>query len=307
MDGFLIVNKPKGLTSHDVVEKVRKKFRVKTGHLGTLDPLATGVLPLAIGEATKLTPLLLHRDKEYAGEMVLGFATDTYDIEGKVINKVERITVSREDIEEAVKKFRGDIKQVPPMYSAIKKGGKRLYKWAREGVEIERKPRAVSIFAFRILEFNSPIIKFYVHCSAGTYIRSLVNDLGETLSCFATLKELKRLKSGPFHIKEAVSLEEIISSPSISPFLKPMEMFLQDIKEVKVAAEFVKNLLQGTPIYKSKLLSYPPEVKKGEIVRVVNEKGKLLCLAESKFMGKEIPSRAENNIAFQPRRVFRKT
>ncbi|NOZ64206.1 MAG: tRNA pseudouridine(55) synthase TruB [Caldiserica bacterium] len=306
MDGFLIVNKPKGLTSHDVVEKVRKKFRVKTGHLGTLDPLATGVLPLAIGEATKLTSLLLHKDKEYTGEMVLGFATDTYDIEGKVVNKVERIAVNREDIEEAVKKFRGEIKQIPPMYSAIKKGGKRLYKWAREGVKVERKPREVNIFAFRILEFNSPIIKFYVHCSAGTYIRSLVNDLGESLACFATLKELKRLKSGPFHIKEACSLEEILSSPSISLFLKPMEMFLQDLKEVKVNPAFIKNLLQGTPIYKSQLLAYPQEVKKGEIVKVVNEKGRLLCLAESKFMGEEISSRAENNIVFQPRRVFRK-
>jgi len=305
MDGFLIVNKPGGITSHDVVEKIRRKFRVKAGHLGTLDPLATGVLPLAVGEATKLVPLFLHRDKEYSGEMVLGFATDTYDIEGKVINKVDRISVSREELEETIKNFIGETIQVPPLYSAIRKNGKRLYEWARKGINIERKERKVKIFAFKILEFNSPFIKFYVHCSAGTYIRSLVNDVGEKLHCFATLKGLKRVRNGPFHIKEAVSLKKILASSSILPFLKPMEMFLQDIKEVRVVPEFERNILNGTPVYKSRLLSYPEELKKGETVRIVNEKGKLLCIAESKFSGKEIPSKAENNIIFQPRRVFK--
>ncbi len=305
MNGFLVVKKPKGVTSHDVCEKVRRKFHVKAGHLGTLDPLAQGVLPLAIGKATKLTSFFLKKDKEYEGEMILGFSTDTYDTNGKIIKKTDRIKVSREDLEEVIKGFKGEIMQIPPIYSAIKIGGKRLYSLARKGIDVERKPRKVEIFSLKIVSFSSPFVKFYVHCSSGTYIRSLVKDIGEKLGCFATLNELNRLRNGPFQIKDSISLDKILASSSILPLLKPVETFLKDFKEVKISPEFEPNVIHGTPIYKYTLLSYSSSVKREEMVKVLDEKGSLLCIAESKFNGDEIQKKADNNIIFQPRIVLR--
>lgn len=305
MDGFLIVRKPKGLTSNDVCEKVRRKFHVKAGHLGTLDPLAKGVLPLAIGKGTKLAPFFLKKDKEYEGEMTLGFSTDTYDINGKITKKKDIVKVTKQDIEEVMKDFIGEIEQIPPIYSAIKIKGERLYNLARKGIEIERKARKIKIFSIKIISFDSPIVKFFVHCSSGTYIRSLVKDIGEKLGCFATLSELNRIRSGPFLIKDSISLNKILSSSSILPFLNPVEFFLGDFKEVRVSEEFEANVIHGTPIYKNTLLSYPLDVNKKEMVKVLDKEGNLLCIAESKFDGKEIQEKADNNIIFQPRKVFK--
>ena len=305
MEGFLIIDKPKGLTSHDVVEKVRRKFKVKAGHLGTLDPLATGVLPIAIGKATKLTSFFIGEDKEYEGEMVLGFATDTYDVEGRVIRRTQRLTVDVDKLKKILEEFKGEVEQIPPLYSALKVKGKRLYEWARQGVEVERKPRKAKIFALKLLNISLPYVKFYVHCSGGTYIRTLVNDIGEKLGCFATLKELKRIRSGPFHLKHALPLSVIEEANSILPLLRRMEEFLDRFKNVKVKEEFEEKVLHGTPVYKNVLLSYPEEVKRGEMVKIVDGKGKVLCIAESRFDGREIENKAENNIIFQPRKVLR--
>ena len=198
LSGIINVYKPKGITSHDVVYKLRKILGIKKiGHTGTLDPDAEGVLPMCIGRATKTADMLTAADKEYMAEVTLGFSTDTQDSSGSVIKSVDMddFIVSSDDIENAVTKYIGDINQLPPMYSAIKIGGKKLYELARQGIEIERKPRFVKINSIKLLDFypnKEHVMKFkmLVSCSKGTYIRALCNDIGEDLKCFADRKSV---------------------------------------------------------------------------------------------------------------------
>ncbi len=305
MDGFLLIDKPKGLTSHDVVDEIRRRFRLrKVGHLGTLDPLATGLLPLAIGEATKLVSYFLKKDKEYEGKFILGITTDTYDIEGKVVERRENFKVSSEDLEKVRKKFLGEREQIPPMYSALKRRGKRLYELAREGKTIHRPPRKITIYSFQIYHFSPPQVEFRIHCSAGTYIRSIVYDIGKILGCGATLQELRRIRCGDFHLKDAYPLERILSQNQLSSYLLPVEEYLSEFPEVKVDKDFLRYIVHGTPVYKNKVKSYPSHLKKGDMVRIMDSQGKLLCLAESRINGEDFPRLSDNNIVFQPRRIF---
>ncbi len=210
MNGFLNINKPKGFTSHDVVEFVKRRFRLdRVGHLGTLDPLARGVLPLACGTATKLSARLLEGEKEYEGYLFLGLQTDTQDIEGKVILKNKIPEVSRERIEEIFYNFQGPQEQLPPMFSARRHKGKRLFEFARKGQVIERKPREINIYNLKLVSLEPPRIRFYVHCSKGTYIRTLVYDLGKIIGCGACLLELVRLRKGPFVFSESIGLNNL--------------------------------------------------------------------------------------------------
>lgn len=211
MDGILVVDKPSGMTSHDVVDFMRRKFGLKkVGHCGTLDPMATGVLVMLIGKATKLSSRFINENKEYEATLTLGVVTSTGDCTGEVIRRsTSDLMHSPEEIEKIFSKFEGEIEQIPPMVSAIKHKGERLYKLARRGITVERKARKVRIIKLQIIQIRLPEISFRVSCSKGTYIRSLGEDIGQKLGCGGTLSSLRRVYSGSFSVKEAVSLEKL--------------------------------------------------------------------------------------------------
>ena len=207
-DGIIVINKEKGFTSHDVVNVVRKTLGMrKVGHTGTLDPEAEGVLPICLGKGTKVSDMLMFSDKEYIAGVKLGISTDTQDIWGNVLATSDK-AVSREELEKVVNSFVGEITQVPPMYSAIKVNGKKLYEYAREGREVERKERKVTIYGIDILSFDDEI-KIKVACSKGTYIRTLINDIGKALGTYACMDSLVRTKSSVFSLKNAVTLDKL--------------------------------------------------------------------------------------------------
>ncbi len=209
--GFLLINKPLGLSSHDVVDKLRKIIDVKKiGHAGTLDPLAEGLLIIAIGrQATKKISNYSHLDKTYIAEIKLGEKTDTYDREGKIIKKYKGEQIKKKLVKRAIKKFIGEQKQMPPMYSAKKYKGEKLYKLARQDIVIDREPSLIEIKSIKKLKYKWPILKIKIECSKGTYIRSLAYDLGIELYCGGHLFSLRRVKIGPYKLKKAYNLEQI--------------------------------------------------------------------------------------------------
>jgi tRNA pseudouridine55 synthase len=209
--GFILINKPAGFTSHDVVDKLREITKIKKiGHAGTLDPFATGLLILGIGrEFTKKLSIFQKKDKEYIATLRLGAESDTFDKEGKIVEKkVEKIP-ERKEIEEVLKSFLGEIEQIPPAFSAKKIKGKKLYELARKGIKVKPKPQKVKIYEISILEYKFPYLKIKVKCSSGTYIRSLANDVGKKLGCGAYVEELVRTKIGEFSIENAVELSKL--------------------------------------------------------------------------------------------------
>ena len=224
--GFVVIDKPAGITSHDVVSRVRRILGTrKVGHTGTLDPFATGVLPIAVNEGTKAIPFLDEGVKCYEAFLQLGVATDTLDMTGTILRELDCSAISEQQFLDACNRFTGSILQIPPMYSAIKQGGQPLYKLARAGQEVERAPRPVEIYAIELLSFASPFASIRVICSRGTYIRTLADDIGALLGCGAALKELRRTASGPFTLATSYTLEDLeraadegnISSCCISP------------------------------------------------------------------------------------------
>ena len=209
MEGLLIINKQKGWTSHDVVAKLRRMLSIqKIGHTGTLDPDATGVLTVCIGRATRIAQYTNEFDKEYKVVMRLGISTDTQDATGRVIRETQEVKISREKIEEDFRKFKGKIRQIPPMYSAVKVKGVPLYRHARKGKEVTREPREVNITEIKLLEYSGEFVKFDVTCSKGTYIRTLCADIGDFLGVGAHMFSLERTRSGEFSIKDAITLED---------------------------------------------------------------------------------------------------
>lgn len=244
MFGFLNVYKPKGITSHDVVSALRRITKVKQiGHTGTLDPFAEGVLPICIGKATRLIEYL-DDDKAYTGTIQLGSSTTTYDLEGEEVNFSDK-KVTLNEIEAALDKFRGEIDQLPPIYSAIKVNGKKLYEYAREGKEVKIEPRGVNISNLRILNFypETRQVELHIECSKGTYIRSIANDLGEELGTYGHLVKLVRVKAGMFEVNNAVSLEHIQTK--------------EDVEKLLIA-----------PLTKLNYMTY--ELNKNELVKVSN-------------------------------------
>lgn len=210
-DGVLVVDKPSGPTSHDIVDMIRKKFGFrKVGHGGTLDPQATGLLLILIGKGTKLSERIMGSDKEYEGIMKLGVATSTQDAQGEIIREADCGFVTRDQIEAQMAGFTGDIQQLPPMVSAVKVDGVPLYKHARKGRIIERKPRLVHIYEFKMKDFNLPRVNFLIRCTKGTYVRTLCADIGEALGCGAHLEHLRRTCSGSVNIEEAVQLDKVL-------------------------------------------------------------------------------------------------
>ena len=217
--GFLNVNKPLRLTSHDVVAQVRRRYKEltgskKVGHAGTLDPLATGVLVLCLGGATRLSDYVMHTTKQYRAQIKLGQTTTTYDAEGDVVTEADASHITQADVEAILPQFTGDIQQIPPMYSAIKVDGQKLYDLARDGQTIERKARDITISSLKILSWQSPVFELDVVCSSGTYIRSLAYDIGQALGVGAYLSGLERLASGNFHVDSSLTLDTIMNDDS---------------------------------------------------------------------------------------------
>jgi len=224
LDGALLVDKPVGPTSHDIVDAIRRQFRIKkVGHCGTLDPNATGLLIIVLGRGTKLSEKLMAADKVYEGSIKLGETTDSYDADGELIASLPVPPLTLDEINEVAETFVGDHLQTPPMVSAIKKDGVPLYKLARKGIEVERKPRLVHIFQFRFSDYMEPIGRFRVACTKGTYVRTLAHDLGQKIGCGAHLATLRRVRSGAFDVANAIAFEEVLklSEPELEQRVIP--------------------------------------------------------------------------------------
>ena len=254
MNGILNIYKPTGITSFDVVRIVRKICNVKkVGHAGTLDPEASGVLPVCIGKATKAIDYIMGDFKIYETELKLGVITDTYDKEGKILKESE-VNASEEEIIKAINSFVGEIKQVPPMYSALKVNGKKLYELARAGIEIEREARPIVIYQIDIRSINIPYVKFSVKCSKGTYIRSLCYDIGELLNCGGMMWNLQRTATGQFHLEDTINIENL-NAENISKHLMPIEKIFQGNTKITIDDRFINFLLNGVVVKDKALVS----------------------------------------------------
>ena len=227
LDGAVLIDKPAGPTSHDVVDAIRRRFQIKkVGHCGTLDPNATGLLIIVLGRGTKLSERLMGDDKVYEGAIKFGETTDSYDVDGEITSSLPVPPMTLDQLNEEAAKFVGDLMQVPPMVSAIKIKGVPLYKMARKGIEIEREPRLVHIYNFRFTNYESPIGKFKIACTKGTYVRSIAHDLGQNLGCGAHLATLRRSVSGKFDVADATPLDAVLNLTAaelekrVIPFLK---------------------------------------------------------------------------------------
>ncbi len=245
--GILVLDKPKGMTSHDVVRHVRRITGVrKVGHAGTLDPMATGVLVICVGRATRLAEYITAADKSYQATMQLGVETDTYDADGRVLSS-RPVGISRDQVEAALLEFTGSIDQVPPMYSAIKRQGRPLYTLARRGITVERQARQVRISRAELVHWAPPCATIAVTCSAGTYVRSLAHDLGQLLGCGAHLTQLARRRSGRFDLSDAVPLKEL-SAENWTDHLRPMDAAVSGLPVLAINPEAARQLIQGQSI-----------------------------------------------------------
>jgi len=287
MDGVINVYKPEGITSFDVVWKIRKLAHTKkVGHTGTLDPEACGVLPICVGKATKIVDYIMNGTKEYKALLLLGRVTDTYDREGKVIRESE-VLCSNEEIIQVIKSFIGEINQVPPMYSALKVDGVRLYELARKGIEIERKERKITIFDIEILEVEIPYVSFIVKCSKGTYIRSLCYDIGEKLKCGGAMWALERIKTSLFDLEGSIPLEAL-TEDNIESNLISIEEALAEYPKMILDSSFKRQLLNGVPIYNKEVIK---SLKEDEIYRVFLEDTGFIglgSLQENRFKMKKL-------------------
>ena len=249
MDGIIVINKEKGYTSHDVVAKLKKKLNIsKVGHTGTLDPNATGVLPILIGKGTKFSKYLINHDKTYKAQIELGKKTDTADVEGNVIEeKPVDIEFIKQNLVQVLESFIGKQEQVPPMYSAIKKNGKKLYEYARKGEKIEVEPRKIEIYKIELVKYNEKNIEFIVSCSKGTYIRSLCEDIAEKLNTVGYMKNLERLQVGEFCIEKSVLIDDV-NTENIEKYLYTLEDILKDTPNLNLNPKKLKLFLNGVQL-----------------------------------------------------------
>ena len=291
MDGLILVHKPQNFTSHDVVKNIRKTLKArKVGHFGTLDPLATGLLPVALGKATRLFPLFLDTAKTYKGKIRLGFSTDTYDSEGKPTSKIASKLPKEKIIRAAAKEFKGEITQISPAYSAKKFKGKPSYTLARQNKEIELKHNKVFIYRFYIENYTPPFIDFEATCSSGTYIRSLAHDLGQKLKCGAHLVQLIRTNVGNYSIKHSYTLDEIARSyrkGHAKKMLLPLESLLPELPRVVLKKARALSVQDGCSIPSDWVLKIIPgekikskkRDKKKTVFRIFSAEGELLAFA----------------------------
>ncbi|QLF94390.1 tRNA pseudouridine(55) synthase TruB [Pseudomonas sp. ABC1] len=290
VDGVILLDKPRGFTSNAALQKVRWLLNAeKAGHTGSLDPLATGVLPLCFGEATKFSQYLLDADKAYETVMQLGVTTTTADAEGEVLER-RPVGVTREQLEAALSGFRGDIQQVPPMYSALKRDGQPLYKLARAGEVVEREPRSVTIARLEVLALEGDKARLAVSCSKGTYIRTLVEDIGHVLGCGAHVAELRRTQAGPFDLSQTVSLEELehlhgeSGAEALDGFLKPVDSGLEDWPVLQLSEHSAFYWLHGQPVR-------APDSPAFGMLRVQDQNGRFIGIGEVGDDGRIEPRR----------------
>jgi tRNA pseudouridine55 synthase len=277
VDGVLLIDKPVGLSSNDALTKVKRIINAKkAGHTGTLDPFATGLLPLCFGEATKFSQDLLEADKTYLAKVHLGVTTTTGDTEGETV-ETRPVAVTNEQIEAALVKFRGPIMQVPPMYSALKRDGKALYEYARAGITLEREARAVTIHALEMLDYEAPFLTIRVTCSKGTYIRVLGEDIGAELGCGAHLNQLRRIGVGNLSIDGMVTLEALQAIENPLSLLAPVDALLSSFPRVDLTPELAKRFLNGQRLALNR-----------EPVSLPDEKGRVRVYIEGKLLGTAI-------------------
>jgi tRNA pseudouridine55 synthase len=306
MDGVLIIDKPAGPTSHDVVSRIRKALKEKkVGHTGTLDPAATGVLPLVLGSATKVARYLTGGDKTYRARIRLGVSTSTLDAEGEVIEE-RPVTSDEAAVRSAAAAFVGEIDQIPPMYSAKKVDGTRLYKLARQGIEIDREAKRVRISSIDIIEVALPEVCLDVHCSAGTYVRVLARDLGERLGCGAHLKTLRRLRAGPFALDEAVELQHAIDDPeSARAKLLPIERALSMLPRLEVPADIARMVRDGYQLSVADLRTLDtPSFGVDEPLALAVDHGPLIAVARTLVASADLPNCRRDERALKTERVF---
>ncbi len=276
VDGILLLDKGLGDSSNRALQQVKRLYNArKAGHTGSLDPLASGLLPLCFGEATKLSQYLLDSDKRYLTAFKLGITTTTGDAEGDVISQ-QAVNVSREQIEAVLDKFRGVIEQVPPMYSALKKNGQPLYKLARKGIDVERKPRSVEILDMTLIAFDAGLLSLDIRCSKGFYIRSLAVDIGEALGCGAHVTELRRTAAGKFAVSDAVSLEQLdkMSSQQRLQQLLPLDAAIESMPRVSLNRDACDYFQQGQPVRANEKLNTG-------LVRVYDEEQRFIGIGEA--------------------------
>ncbi|MGZ3512345.1 MAG: tRNA pseudouridine(55) synthase TruB [Thermodesulfobacteriota bacterium] len=309
MDGILIVDKPEGITSLDVAREMKRRFGVKkAGHVGTLDPFATGVLPIVINEGTKLVPFLGEGPKEYEVTLQLGQETTTHDRTGQVVMSRAWEEVQPEKIEATIRTFLGKIRQTPPMFSAVKIDGRPLYRLARKGIEVERKEREVEIYEIDMEGIDLPFVRFKVSCSKGTYIRALGRDIGRKIGCGAHLLRLRRTRSGPFTLGEAISWERIreFSHPSLlSPWLISLKAALPSLPEVVGDEQLLRKVRLGRKMVVQDLsLKNLPAFKKGEYLKICSLEEELVAVLRSEMGGADIRGANPEAVAFRPLRIF---
>jgi tRNA pseudouridine55 synthase len=306
--GVLNINKPAGMTSHDVVDAVRKILGVRrVGHTGTLDPQATGVLPLCVGRATRIAQYLTQADKEYVMTLCLGVTTDTLDAQGKETGRVENVQVRREDLLAILPRFVGEIQQVPPLFSAKKYRGERLYRLARRGEQVERQPVAVRIYALDLLECAPPYVRLRVTCSKGTYARSLCDDIGRALGCGGHLHALTRTRSGRFSLDGVLTLPELedrVRAGRLSEVLIPIGDALTHLPAVRVAPEAGRLVLHGGDVAAAMVVQFPADVARGALVRVLGFRKQLLSLAETRVASPDFSACEPTRLVLHSVRVF---
>ncbi|MGL5477912.1 MAG: tRNA pseudouridine(55) synthase TruB [Clostridium sp.] len=278
MQGIINIFKNKGMTSFDVVRIVKKLAKTKkVGHTGTLDPEACGVLPVAIGKGTKIIDYIMDSDKVYEVSFMLGEVRDTYDLEGKIISQKDTSHLKDEDVLDAIENFTGEYMQIPPMYSALKQNGVRLYDLARQGIEVERKGRKVNIKSIENIEIKMPYVKMRVCCTKGTYIRSLCFDIGEYLKVGAVMTDLKRTKTSVFDEENSVNIADL-TEENISKYIISIDDALSKYPKLTVKNKYAKLLQNGVNVFDTRLTT--EEVLENELYRVYNEENLFLGLGE---------------------------
>ena len=286
MNGVLNIFKPKGMSSFDAVRVVKKVAGTgKVGHTGTLDPEATGVLPICIGRATKIIDYIMDSEKVYEVTLKLGIRTTTYDLEGEVLEERDPSHLTEEEILNSINSFKGEYSQIPPMYSALKQNGVRLYELARKGIEVERKGRLVNIYNLEDIKINNPYISMKVTCSKGTYIRSLCYDIGEKLGVFATMTQLNRAKTSVFSQEKSINIIEL-TKENINDYILSMEEALEKYDKIVVNKKYVKLLVNGVRVADGRFTK--DKVINNKLYRVYDDENNFIGLGERNDAGFKI-------------------
>ena len=286
MNGVLNIFKPKGMSSFDAVRIVKKVAGTgKVGHTGTLDPEATGVLPICIGKATKIIDYIMNSEKVYEVTLKLGIRTTTYDLEGEVLEEKDCNHLTDVEILQAVNSFIGEYSQVPPMYSALKQNGVRLYELARKGIEVEREGRLITIYKIEDIKINNPYISMKVSCSKGTYIRSLCYDIGEKLGVFATMTELNRAKTSVFSQEESININDL-TKENINEYILSMEEALEKYDKIIVRGKYVNLLINGVRVGDNRFTN--DKVINQKLYRVYDEENNFIGLGKKNDLGFKI-------------------